>query len=655
MTLPLTHDCPWHCTYCGYRTDNEGLISEAELERRWALAEKQGAKEILILSGEIPDTLPHLRRELAARGFDEFIEFTVDVCQRSIARGFLPHTNIGALSEVQLARLRPVNVSMGLMLENIDDGFNRMVAPEKSVQGRIKTIEAAGRLKIPYTSGLLIGLGESRESRLHSLDALAELHARYGHLQEIILQNYIPNHGSRLTAPPAPTLEEYFELIAHWRKAAPDVAIQIPPNLNPFWKELLPYIDDLGGISNEGDEVNPDTPWERVERYRDAAEQCGRKLQERLPVYERFQTKDWLDKSLPISNFTFHISHSDELWDWPLEKLREEADALNQEINGDVVSYVVNRNANFTNVCNVGCAFCGFQRKRADADAYTRTPEEVVERVASTPHVSEVCMQGGIHPDLPFSYYLELVRALKAWKPSVHLHAFSPMEIHSLHEKTGWSYEKILSELRDAGLNTIPGTAAEILDDDVRARISSRKLNSGQWIEIIRTAHRVGLRSTATVMFGHVETWDHLRAHFETLRRIQDETGGFTELVPLMFIPHENPLGHDIRPDPVAVAQKAERLYPLARLYFGRLLPNLQTSWVKLGDRVAVESLHWGCNDFGGTLYEESITRSSGGQHGEARTPDQIEALIRSAGKIPRERTTLYQSRSEDHSPSFAH
>jgi FO synthase len=374
-------------------------------------------------------------------------------------------------------------------------------------------------------------------------------------------------------------------------------------------------------------------------------------------VYDKYQTPEWLDDSLRISDYGWQkgksaprnipqsaIRNPKSIWSWTTPELQEAADALNRELNGDVVSYVINRNANFTNVCNVGCAFCGFQRKRSDADAYTRTPEEVVERVKTTPHVGEVCMQGGIHPDLPFSYYLDLVQALKAWKPGVHLHAFSPMEIHSLHEKTSWSYEKILSLLREAGLDTIPGTAAEILDDTVRARISSRKLNTKQWIEIVRTAHRVGLRSTATIMFGHIETWDHIRAHFETLLRLQEETGGFTEFVPLMFIPHENPLGHDIRPDPIEVAALTERLYPLARLFFGRTIPNLQTSWVKLGDALAVESLGWGCNDFGGTLYEESITKSSGGAHGEVRTPEQLETLIRSAGKTPRLRTTLYQS-----------
>jgi FO synthase len=294
----------------------------------------------------------------------------------------------------------------------------------------------------------------------------------------------------------------------------------------------------------------------------------------------------------------------------------------------------------------VGCAFCGFQRSRQAADAYTREPEEIIQRLATTPEITEVCMQGGINPDLNLDYYLALLRKIKAWRPELHIHAFSPMEIHSLHRKTRFSYEKLLCLLRENGLDTIPGTAAEILDDSVRREISSLKLGSQAWVEIVRTAHRVGLRSTATIMYGHIETWEHIRAHFATLRAIQEETGGFTELVPLQFVPHANPLGRRIRPNAAAVQERATRIYPLARLFFADPkqggIAHLQTSWVKLGASQAAKTLHWGCDDFGGTLFEESITKSSGGEHGEYLSVEQIESAIRGEGKLPVQRRTVY-------------
>jgi FO synthase len=646
VTIPLTHDCPWNCAYCGYRSDRQGLIREEEIERLLALGAKWGVTEVLLMAGENADTLPHLRKELVERGHERFIDFAVAVSARALERGFLPHTNIGALGERQLRALKEVNASQGLMLENIDEAFNARVAPQKRAAGRLRTIAAAGRARIPYTSGILIGLGETHASRRESLAALAELHARHGHLQEIIIQNYVPNAGSRWPAQSV-AREEYLDLIAHWRELAPDVAIQVPPNLNPHWRDLLPYIDDLGGISAEGDLINPQNPWSAVEVYAEAARAAGRELVSRLAVYEKFAREPWLSRRVRsridrIAKAARPLRATTSIWDWSTDDLSAAAAELNRRLNGDRVTYVVNRNANFTNICNVGCAFCGFQRRAADADAYTRTAEEIIARLAETPEITEVCLQGGIHPGLDFAYYIRLVQTLKAWRPDLHIHAFSPMEIHSLKEKTGWSYERVLAELRDAGLGTIPGTAAEILDDEVRREISSRKLGAAEWIEIVKTAHRLGLRSTATIMFGHVESWGHIRAHFERLREIQEATGGFTEFVPLQFVPYENRLGHRIRPEAAEVREKARRLYPLARLFFGESIRHLQTSWVKLGVAEAAEFLGRGCDDFGGTLFEESITRASGGTHGECLLPAQIEKAIRGAGKIPAQRRTIY-------------
>jgi len=336
-------------------------------------------------------------------------------------------------------------------------------------------------------------------------------------------------------------------------------------------------------------------------------------------------------------------------WKLPLAELTEAAREAAEKVHGNVVTYVVNRNANFTRVCQVGCAFCGFGRRSGTPGATRDSIDQVVARVGKTPWVTEVCLQGGIDPDLPPAYYFDLIRALRGAFPWMHLHAFSPMEIDSLCEKSGQEPEEMVVRLRAAGVGSIPGTAAEILVDRVRQRISRNKLPAERWVRIVRAAHAAGLRSSATILFGHVETWEDIRSHLETLRRVQGETGGFTEFVPLAFVPYENRLGRILAQRwggmgrlEARIRRRARRLYPLARLVLGDLIPNLQTSWVKLGVEGAGESLSWGCNDFGGTLYEESITRSSGGRHGERLEPEMIEAAIRCAGRVPQRRTTLY-------------
>jgi 7,8-didemethyl-8-hydroxy-5-deazariboflavin synthase CofH subunit len=339
-------------------------------------------------------------------------------------------------------------------------------------------------------------------------------------------------------------------------------------------------------------------------------------------------------------------------WSLSLPELRAEARRLNGLRHGNRVTYVVNRNANFTNICTVGCTFCGFQRKVSDADAYDRSAGEVIARLEQTPWVTEVCLQGGIHPGWQLEDYAGLVRAIKERFPSIHVHAFSPMEIEHMRRQSGRDLDFVLRELIDSGVHTIPGTAAEILVDRVRRELSGNKLDAATWEEIVRAAHGLGLRSSATIMYGHVETWEDIREHFEVLRRIQEDTGGFTELVPLAFVPYRNRLGRKIvpgEPDDRDFAEferrlleRAERLYPLARVYFDGVIPHLQTSWVKLGVERAAQSLDWGCDDFGGTLYEESITRESGGMHGESLSTDEMAAAIRSVGKIPVERTTTY-------------
>ncbi len=360
---------------------------------------------------------------------------------------------------------------------------------------------------------------------------------------------------------------------------------------------------------------------------------------------------------MPQATTVSSIGLKMDIWSAPTNELQVAANELNEQLHGSVVTYVINRNANFTNICNVGCTFCGFQRKPSDADAYIYSPGQIVQRLEASPGITEVCLQGGINPALSFDYYLDLVRSIKFRFPDIHIHAYSPMEIEAMHRSSGLSYRSVLLQLQEAGLDSIPGTAAEILVDEVRQRISGNKLSSATWEAIIRCAHGVGIRSTSTIMYGHIETWDHIQQHLERLRNIQLDTGGFTEFVPLAFIPYRNRLGRIMNRSESTEEQDfahfetrsqeiSQRLYSISRLYFGELIPNIQTSWVKLGVELAAQSLHWGCNDFGGTLYEESITRESGGTHGEVLRPEQIEAAIRNAGKTPQQRNTLYSQGS---------
>jgi len=627
-----------------------------------------GVREILLISGERPDRLPHIRQELNARGHGDFIDFAYAVAQRAVDAGLLPHGNYGAMSQQDFERCRSTHISMGVMLENVAD--DREVVPEKRAEVRLQTIRNAGAAQVPFTSGILIGVGESRESRFRSLDVLAECHHEFGHLQEIIIQNFIPNEDSSMQlSPNAPDLVDYQELIRYWKELCPEVSVQVPPNLNPYWEILLPELDDIGGISPERDEVNPQSPWQELGKYRSRARAHGVELRERLAVYDRFLNQEWVgaallgvveasgwelpgpEPTLPDISCIAAVDHApgSAFWQDSTEDLIIAANELRQRRFDKRVTYVVNRNANFTNICNIGCTFCGFARKASDPDAYLHTPEAIAEKLLQTPGITEVCIQGGIHPGLGFEYYLDLVRSIRETMPHIHIHAFSPMEIHAMQQDTGRSYRDVLLALKEVGLDTIPGTAAEILVDEVRQEISGNKLTAAQWETIIRTAHGIGVPSTATIMYGHVETWDHIWTHFEILKRIQQDTGGVTELVPHSFIPYQNRLGAKICQDGFAVferrsRERAMRLYPLARLTFDDLIPHLQTSWIKLGVEGAVESLGWGCDDFGGTLFEESITRESGGCHGEVMLPQEIEQVVGSAGYQLVERTTLYHS-----------
>ncbi len=616
-TLDITYRCYRRCGYCEYRQDQGGLIGLEEVDRRLDEAAALGGREVLVMSGERPWLLP----DLALGGEAEFVELVVEVCRRAMARGLLPHTNVGLLSRESLLALRPWNVSMGLMLETATDRIPaHAMGGGKRFQERLQHLEHAGELRIPFTTGILVGIGEQEGDRRRALELIAESHRRHRHVQEVIVQNFIPKPGTPMAQAPAPTLAELKAAVAMAREILPaEVAVQIPPNLNfNDWPELVAAgARDLGGISADGDSVSPSWGWPSEPELAAKARSLGYRLQERLPVYQE-----------------------------TLADLRWGADRLRSELVGDTVTYVINRNVNISNVCVGSCKFCGFRRgslrvKGAyfhDHDTIFAKLEEAVQRGAT-----EICMQSGLTPELDLDFYDSLFREIKGRWPTLHLHALSPEEVRYISQISGRSVEDVIRQLKDAGLGTMPGTAAEILVDEVRRILCPEKLTTEEWVEVMRTAHRVGLRTTATIMYGHVETQWHRLRHLEVIRDLQRETGGFTEFVLLPFQVEHNTLGKFFGIERPLTLEDSLRFTAYCRLYFGADIPNIQTSWVKLGAEGVAESLSWGANDFGGTLMEESITRMSGANHGQNLDPKEIEAAIRAAGRRPRERDTVYR------------
>ena len=613
-----------------------------------------------------------------------------------------------------LARLREVTASQGLMLESTSERLMETVhagSPTKHPARRLATIRAAGALRIPFTSGILVGVGETREERFAALETLAAVQSEFGHLQEVILQNFVPHpryHGrepaqiadaaQRAAADGAPadpvamprwaepvSLEDMAELVRRSRELMPDVGVQIPPNLSDWW---LPLVEegatDLGGLSANGDHISPEHPFPSPHRMRKALAPRGYALTERLCVYPQYMDRDWLEPGVldvvkarywsfiprrgsgrreerPIHRDAVPGAiargregqelHPDELTALfaerrpeAIEDLRQAADELRSELAGETVTFVVNRNINVSNVCTVGCAFCGFGQGRRSPDAYEHDREEFVRRVveASEAGATEICMQSGIHPDWTLADYEGWLALARETAPDIHLHAYSPMEVDHMCATDGLAPAEVFARLRAAGLSSTPGTAAEVLHDGVRERISPNKLPAGRWVEIVEAAHRAGLRSTATVMFGHVEEPWELAEHMRVIRALQERTGGITEFVPLSFIPYHTMLG---RTHGIEEISREENLKHTAvfRLALGRTVPNLQASWVKMGLDAATESLRWGVNDLGGTLMEESISRMAGSQHGTMLTPEDLAGAARAAGRPVAQRDTLYR------------
>jgi FO synthase len=700
--IPLTKLCRDVCHYCTFarppRRGERAFMSEEEVLVVARAGAQAGCREALFTLGDKPELRYRVaREELARLGCETTVEYLARCAKLVLEEtGLLPHTNPGVLAREELALLRTASVSQGLMVETATDrlsarGGPHFGSPDKLPAARLETIRLAGELRVPFTTGILIGIGDTRQERLEALLAIRELGERYGHVQEVIVQNFRAKPGTKMAGHPEPSLDELL-----WTAAAarvllgPDWHIQCPPNLSgdDFGRLLDAGIDDWGGVSPVTiDHVNPEAPWPELERLSAETEAKGLALAPRLAVYPEYVSGTWLDSG--VMTHVLHAADGDGLArddSWAagshtpvpfaprdalpvdtrdglgedevarlfaargdeLHRVFAAADRLRREVNGDTVTYVVTRNVNYTNVCYFRCGFCAFSKGRLAANLrgkpYLVPLGEIVRRgrEAWERGAVEICLQGGIHPGFTGDTYLEICRALKAELPDLHIHAFSALEVWQGAATLGVSLEDYLGALRDAGLASLPGTAAEILDDDVRRVICPDKVTTGQWLRVHDVAHRVGLRSTTTIMFGHLDGPRSWARHLIELREQQRRSGGFTEFVPLPFVHMEAPiyLRGGARPGPTF--REAMLMHAVARLALHPWITNIQASWVKLGVEGAQAVLRAGANDLGGTLMNESISRAAGADHGQELSPEAMEAAIRAIGRTPRQRTTLY-------------
>lgn len=717
--IPLTELCRDVCHYCTFakaprRTDAPYLSLDKVLTIARAGA-AAGCKEALFTLGDRPETRYKAAREwLAGNHYRSTLEYVEAAAGAVLSEtGLLPHVNAGLMSEREYRAVRRVSPSMGIMLESISErlcrrGMPHFGSPDKLPSARLASIDAAGRAKVPLTSGILVGIGETREERLQSLLALRELNARHGHIQEIIVQNFRPKPGTRMAEREAAPFEELLWTVAVARLCfGPEMSIQAPPNLSPgrLGDLVRAGINDWGGVSPvTRDHVNPEAPWPALDDLRSQTEAAGKLLVSRLTVYPRFisDRAEWLHPDLHAAvlrscdaqgwmrtdqwaagrgdvpprltrRSAAVLQSGNRTLDGLLDRaergrrigLQEAtrllsarggamndvlsaADSIRRAVNGDEVSYVVNRNINYTNLCTYKCSFCAFSKGKTSPELrgrpYLVPLTEIVRRSreAWDRGATEVCMQGGIHPSFSGKTYLAICRAVKQALPEIHIHAFSPLEVVHGARTTGRSVEDYLMELRDAGLSTLPGTAAELLDDAMRAVLCPDKLTSGEWVAVVEAAHRVGLKTTSTMMFGHVDHPRHWAAHLLTLRDLQERTGGITEFVPLPFVHMEAPLFRRGRARPGPTFREVVLVHAVARMTLHPLIRNVQASWTKLGKHGVAQCLEAGANDLGGTLMNESISRAAGAVIGEELPPSEMEEFIASVDRRPRQRNTLY-------------
>jgi FO synthase len=705
--IPLTKLCRDVCGYCTFaRPPRRGERAYMTLEEVLAIARAgaaAGCREALFTLGDKPELRYKVaREELRGLGCETTLEYLAEAAQLVLDEtGLLPHLNPGVMDEGDIRALRHVSVSMGLMLETTAErlaakGMPHWASPDKDPALRLATIAAAGRARVPFTTGLLIGIGETRGERIDALLAIREVAQRFGHVQEVIVQNFRAKPGTRMATHPEPTLEEHLWTIAAARVLLPEgVHVQAPPNLTGEFARLLDAgIDDWGGVSPVTiDHVNPEAPWPEVERLAAATRSRRLELAPRLAVHPQWLSGRWLDprilpkalrgsdslglarehewapglrEAIPfVPRNAAPIDTSDELGEdeivrlfrargRELERVVAAADRVRADVCGDTVSYVVTRNIQYTNVCYFRCGFCAFSKGRLAKNLrgapYLVPHDEIVRRCeeAWARGATEACLQGGIHPAFTGEYYESVIRAIKAAVPELHVHAFSALEIWQGAATLGLPLDDYLTRLRDAGLASLPGTAAEVLDDEVRRVICADKVTTAQWLAVHDAAHRVGLHSNVTMMFGHVETPRAWARHLVAAREQQRRSGGFTEFVPLPFVHMEAPmwLRGEARSGPTW--REVLLVHAVARLALHPWITNVQASWVKLGEDGVRALLRAGVNDVGGTLMNESISRAAGAAHGQEMPPERMEALIRSAGRKPRQRTTLYADAPEE-------
>jgi len=701
--IPLTTLCRDVCHYCTFAAPpRRGQRAYLTVEQVLAIARAgatAGCREALFTLGDKPERRYSVARsELAELGCATTLDYVARAARAVLAEtGLIPHLNPGVMSREDVRMLRPVAASMGIMLESVSErllarGGPHFGSPDKDPAARLATLEAAGVERVPFTTGILIGIGETREERIDALQAIRAAHERHGHVQEVIVQNFRPKPGTRMASAPEPDVEDHLWTIAVARiMLPPEVHVQAPPNLTSDFARLLDAgVDDWGGVSPVTiDHVNPEAPWPQLDAMRTAALTRGLELAPRLAVHPRWLDRAWLDPSLLpqvlrsadglglaredrwapgeaveapfVPRDVLPIDSRDELGEEEIVRLFRArgdarhrvfaaADRLRRETCGEEVSYVVTRNIQYTNVCYFRCGFCAFSKGKLAANlrgpAYLVPHEEIVRRAVEAWErgATEVCLQGGIHPGFTGSYYLSVAQAIKQAVPAMHVHAFSALEVWQGAATAGLTLPDFLRRLRDVGLGSLPGTAAEVLDDAVRAIICPDKITTAQWFEVHDAAHAVGLRSNNTIMFGHVDGPGNWARHLLAVREQQRKSGGFTEFVPLPFVPMEAPMylrGHARRGPTFG---EALLMHAVARLALHPWIANVQASWVKLGPDGVAAALRAGANDLGGTLMNESISRAAGSTHGQEMTPEQMEALIRANGRSPRQRTTLYDN-----------